>query len=80
MFSDSDGWYLLIRARYKYLMSVYSSLVENKRRNRLKNVYSQSKTEHPISAEKALVQPRISMENGGAIRKAPWFLARRAAR
>lgn len=39
-----------------------------------------SSAENPISAEKALVQPRISMENGGAIRKAPCFLVRMAAR
>lgn len=44
MFSNSDGWYLLIGARYKHLMSLYSSSVENKRRNRLKNVHSQTKT------------------------------------
>jgi len=44
MFSDSDGWYLLISARYKHLTSVYSSSVENRRRNRLKIVHSEGKT------------------------------------
>lgn len=44
LFSNSYGWYLLISARYKYLTPVCSSSVENRKRNRLKSIYSEGKT------------------------------------
>lgn len=88
LFSNSDGWYLLISARYKYLTSVYSSSVENRRRNRLKNVHSQGKTGSCLICLAAgqrwksfwVTKENIHGEKSFRVRKALCCVARRAAR